>query len=89
MDAEAALHGDGPDGAEVSDLAESQAANAVEEHSENNVTSHDEGAGTEESGSIACFCVGFEVFLSDSNASLEKCRFATFGIMPIIKLVLK
>lgn len=54
MDAEEALHGDGSDGAEVSDLADSQAADAIEELSENNVTSHEEGAAAEESGSNLC-----------------------------------
>lgn len=50
MESESALHGDGADGAEVSPLAENQAGENGEEHSENNVSSQDEGTAADDSG---------------------------------------
>lgn len=51
MESDSGLHGDIPDGAEVSPLAESQPIDSVAELSENNVTSQDSEAVTgEESG---------------------------------------
>lgn len=49
MESDSALHGDVPDGAEVSPLEENQAGDAIDA-SESNVTSNEEAAAAEESG---------------------------------------
>ncbi|KOB69906.1 Host cell factor 1 [Operophtera brumata] len=54
MESESSLHADGPDGAEVSPLAENQAADTIDDLSENNVSSHeDASAAVDESATIA------------------------------------
>lgn len=51
MESDSGLHGDIPDGAEVSPLAESQSTDTVADISENNVTSQESEAATaDESG---------------------------------------
>lgn len=58
MESESSLNADGPDGAEVSPLDENQAADAdtIDDNSENNVTSHEDGSGAaDESGTRVNF----------------------------------
>lgn len=51
MESESSLHADGPDGAEVVPLGEDQAADAIDDPSENNVSSHEEAsAAADEAG---------------------------------------
>lgn len=57
MESESSLHADGPDGGEVSPLAENQAADTIDDLSENNVSSHeDASAAAEESGIMINIC---------------------------------